>query len=144
MKHSDYIIKSNIRDALVIACKRLNLPKYEVSDLAPETLSDVISTYQLTGRLVVWSGASENTIFGSREANWLFRAWHDYEHIRTMGEFNQLGETMTCLKQMSQVGSIFAEIVKIEVIGQLKYQSQYGTFPANQFEFFKKQLKSLK
>ena len=85
----------------------------------------------------MWSGASQDTIFGSCEANWLFRAWHDYMHILTLGEFNPQGETIVALKQMSQVGSVFAEIIRIEVIEQVNYFQKYGCFPENQLKFFK-------
>lgn len=135
MKHLDI---NQIRAQLHIECKKLNLPQYEIRDLAPETLKDVVSTFKNTGKLVIWSGASENTIWGDSHSNYLFRAWHDYIHILTLGEFNSQGEKLVALKQMSQVGTIFARFIEIEVIEQLNHFEKNGAFPTNQLEFFKK------
>lgn len=114
-----------------------------VQDNAPETFEDVFKTYKLTCRLVIWSGASESTIWGSREANWLFRAWHDYAHILSLGEFTPEGERLAALKQMSQSGTILAKVINIEVNEQVKYFQQYNKFPENQIEFFKEKAKDL-
>jgi hypothetical protein len=58
-------------------------------------------------------------------------------HVKTLGEFNRQGETITALAQMSQVGTVFAEIIRIEVIEQLNHFEKHGVFPENQLEFFK-------
>lgn len=126
---------------LKLMTKNIYIPKYEVKDFAPETLKDIVEVYKNTGKLIVWSGASENTIWNTPQSNWLFRAWHDFTHIKGLYEFNNEGEASTALYQMSQSGTILARLIDIEVNGQLEYFNKYGRFPENQIEFFKKTFK---
>lgn len=128
---------NQIGEQLKIISRKLYIPKYVVSDHAPETLKDVVTTYNETKKLIIWSGASENTIYGCAELNYLARAWHDYTHVKLLSEFNLQGEIQTALKQMSQVDTKFAEVLRIEIIEQVNYFQKHGEFPENQLKFFK-------
>lgn len=122
--------------------RSLYLPKYVVADKAPETLIEVIRTFKETNKLVVWSGASELTIWGTPQDNYLFRAWHDYCHILGHFSFDAKGESATCLMQQSQIESSFLQkALNIEINGQLEHMQATGNFPLNQIEFFKLKLK---
>lgn len=41
------------------------------------------------GRIIVWTGASNRTIFGAPEINHAFRAWHDWCHLVLEADFSQ-------------------------------------------------------
>src|SRR4051812_40780351 len=78
---------------------------YTVQDNAPSTLRDIVQAYQASKRLVVWSGASDNTIYGDASVNWVFRAWHDYTHIMLNAEFTDLGERLVAMEQARQANN---------------------------------------
>lgn len=123
---------------LIDETKKLKLPRYEVRDLAPSTLRESIQAYSETGKIIVWAGASDNTIWGAREHNWLFRAWHDLVHIKNLTQFDNAGELRTFQIQASQTESSWLQkLLKIEILGQLEYYNTNGFFPVNQIEFFK-------
>jgi hypothetical protein len=130
----------NFQDLLNNQIKGLNIPRYDVADFAPETFQDLVQHFSATKTLVVWSGASDNTVWG-QQGNWQFRAWHDWVHILVAGQFEKQGEILVMREQQRQVSSTFMQLVlEIEILGQLKHQSQFGTFPVDQIEFFKNQL----
>ncbi len=134
----------NLSTILKLETDRLNLPRFEVADIAPETLADVVSHFKDTGKLKIWAGASELTIWGAPEHNWLFRAWHDFGHILSLGQFNAAGESQVCKLQQSQVASTSLQrALQVEIMGQLQYQTNIGHFPVNQVEFFINQVKGV-
>ena len=65
---------------------------FRVADIAPHTYEEVIHQIETHGIIVVWSGASEHTIFGDPEINYAFRAWHDWCHWRGGRDFSPAGE----------------------------------------------------
>lgn len=118
---------------------------YEVSDNAPDTFEGIVQHYNDMGKLLVWSGASDNTIFSNPQSNYAFRAWHDFCHIRANADFTPSGERQAMLMQMRMVSdlehlsmkakAICAEFLKCEVMAQLAYEAQHGSFPSNQKQF---------
>lgn len=58
----------------------------------PHTYEELIHQIEAHGIFVVWSGASEHTIFGDPEINYAFRAWHDWCHWRRKSDFSPSGE----------------------------------------------------
>lgn len=108
---------------------------YTVADHAPTSLAEIVSVYTSTGRLVVWSGASDQTVWQSPEANWLFRAWHDYTHILGMHEFDTDGEIATARRQIAGLDDHAAQLVWSEIVGQLEYFNKFGKFPADQVKY---------
>lgn len=121
--------------------RKLQLPKYDIADVAPSTLIETVSHYKQTGRILVWGGASESTIW-TPQGNYMFRAWHDYCHVLSHGTFDHQGESIVCKLQQSQVESSFMQrVLQIEIMGQLSYFETNNQFPVNQIEFFINQLK---
>ena len=116
---------------------------FDVSDNAPDTFEKLQAHYQETGRILVWSGASEQTIFGDPEINYAFRAWHDWRHITESADFSPDGERTVCEKQKADIREIFdgaqadrfCALLEAEIIGQLAHEKRYGRFPENQRGF---------
>ncbi len=135
----------NLYSLLKSETDKLNLPPIEVADYAPETLADVVSHYNASGKVKVWAGASEGTVWGPAAGNWLFRGWHDYCHILSLGTFDAAGEALVTQVQKSQSESSFMhKALRIEIMGQLQYQIKTGQFPVDQLAFFINSLKVLK
>ena len=120
------------------------LPRgFDVSADAPQDYDSLIAHYRATGRVLVWSGASERTIFADAHVNQAFRAWHDARHISGGHDFSRNGEFLTMVAQMADISAIysgqtaatFRTILRAEIIGQREYQERFGGFPLNQFAF---------
>jgi hypothetical protein len=117
-------------------------PKFEAKEFAPDSFAKLRAN--ITSGLVVWSGASENTIYGDPIVNHAFRAWHDSTHIRLNADFSPEGEKRVALEQARLIGSdMWAKILIGEVVGQAEYFAKYGKFPANQVEFMVNYLKGV-
>lgn len=106
-------------------------PKHEVKDLAPDTVNGLYTTQGL----VVWSGASENTIWGSERANWAFRALHDQLHLKTGLGFSPAEEIEMGRIQAAKFEGLMADLVYIEVAGQAEYYLKTGQFVSDQIAF---------
>jgi hypothetical protein len=114
--------------------------RFDVADHAPSTLQAVVKHYNQTGRLVVWSGESDRTIWGSAENNYMFRAWHDSLHLQHLFPFTLQGESRVAELQANSVNSELGKIVLAEVIGQAAHFERYGHFPIDQIEFVRQYL----
>lgn len=92
------------------------------------------------GFLQIWTGASENTIFGSPEINWKFRAIHDYFHcIHGLG-FNAGDELLVNYLQLQEftkdgLSGFDRQLLNIETAGQILHFTQTGEFPSEQRKF---------
>ena len=104
---------------------------YLVKDMAPASFPELCAS----GALIVWSGASEDTIYGSAAVNHMFRAWHDSLHLKLGADFSLAGETIVGLEQARILGGGLGDIVMAEVVGQVEYLLKYGTFPVDQKQF---------
>lgn len=104
--------------------------------------------YIKTGRITIWTGASESSIFGIPAANWCFRAWHDWWHIQLYCGFNYKDELKVLRYQQSdamrwcvQNGISFKKtrlillLLEAEIKGQADYELEHGEFPADQIKF---------
>lgn len=96
------------------------------------------------GRLTVWRGGSENTIFGCAETNYCFRAWHDWTHIHHDFDFTLQGEFNTALSQIDQLRALYpghdrldawCAMVWIDVAAQALFYHRHGSFIQNQRGF---------
>jgi len=117
---------------------------YDVSNNAPDTYERLVEHVNKTGRILVWSGASETTIYGDCEINYAFRAWHDFVHFTHKLGFSVLDEIEVCIIQCDQLVKHFGNSLEIqkfisylqaEIIGQAQYEVFYGEFPIDQCAF---------
>jgi len=118
-------------------------PKYEVSEQAPQTYAELTDAYRKRGIITVWSGASDQTIYGDANVNFAMRAWHDALHIELGADFSLAGETRVALKQAELIGDAeLAKILMAEVLGQVEYYHRHGQFPIDQHAFVSCYLKN--
>ena len=83
----------------------------------------------------VWTGASENTIFGDPTINHKFRAWHDYTHLLNKVGYDSVGESIVADIQKNELPSDWLferELLHIEVVGQIHYHALHGDFVDDQ------------
>lgn len=111
-----------------------NKLRYTVKSYAPETFQELKASK--TGSLIVYDGASENTVYGDPKVNHAFRAWHDALHLSLNADFTSEGEYRVGIEQARLIDSdIMARIILAEVNGQVEYFERHGCFPANQLQF---------
>jgi hypothetical protein len=145
MSSAPLSIRFNVA-VLAIAAK-LFPAGFDVASDAPDTFEKLASHVEKTGRMLVWNGASDNTIFGDAEVNYAFRAWHDWCHLSGGCEFTPEGEMNAALIQIDHIRSVYGYtpdadnmvlLVWAEVVGQVQYHEHHdGQFPTDQMAFVK-------
>lgn len=114
---------------------------YSVADFAPGTENDLFNS---TG-LVIWSGASENTVYDCPKVNHAFRALHDAKHLETGLGFNPEQEIemgrIQAAEMASQCKSLMADLFYCEIAEQARHFQENGEFVTDQVAFTKKYLK---
>lgn len=116
---------------------------FDVSADAPQDYDSLVARYRATGRVLVWSGASECTIFADSETNFAFRAWRGVRHILGGHPFTPRGEFCTMVDMMADISAIydghaaatFRAIVRARILGQREYQERFGGYPLDQIAF---------
>ena len=116
------------------------MEEYRVSDYAPNTEMDLFGH---DGELVVWSGASDKTIYGNPSVNWAFRAWHDSVHLDHGIGLTIPGEIAVARIQASLLGGRLGDVLYAEVGGQAEYYMKNGHFPVDQKGFIQDYLSEL-
>lgn len=125
-------------------------PQHIVACHAPETLNGIIQAHMQRGQLIIWSGASDRTIFGDARVNHAFRAWHDHHHIKGRHDFTLPGEVATMRAQVrsmfdtfgnNDATRYFTRVLQCEVQGQAEQYARTGAFPIDQLAFTKEYLK---
>lgn len=117
--------------------KQASLLNYIVADVAPSTESDLFSS---TG-LVVWSGASDNTVYQDAIVNYAFRAIHDHAHKLTGLGFTIKHEIeLGCIQAAKQSSDLMADLFYYEIAGQALYYKQNGVFVADQLTYMTNKL----
>ncbi len=123
---------------------RLYPTGFDVGDPAPATLADLRAHVARTGRMLVWSGGSTDTIYDDQETNYAFRAWHDWHHWRYGYAFDLAGETLAYHGQCCDLDLLYRghdrlaawkRILWAEVVGQALHHDMFGCFPVNQRAF---------
>jgi len=123
--------------------------KFDLTDDNTFDYQGIVKYYGTHGKLIIWSGGSDCTIFGKPEDNYKFRAWHDLHHILNGYDFSQSGEYKTYMSQMKDIMTyadswpqckLFGRIIDIEINGQVDYQRKHGYFPEDQRAFMEQQL----
>ena len=108
--------------------------EYTVADRAPSVETELFGN---SGRMVIWAGESQHTIYGAPEVNWGFRAIHDQLHLDTNIGFDPLAEIHLARLQIASMrleGTI-ADLVYAEIAGQAEYYQKTGNFVTDQLEF---------
>lgn len=115
---------------------------YEARAIAPATFAEVMACNAAHGRVIVWEGASDGTIYGDARVNHAFRAWHDGCHVAGLHGFTLEGERATCERQIASLRHRFPRapksilaLIRAEVIGQAEHFAATGAFPVDQAAF---------
>lgn len=89
-----------------------------------------IKAYKEGNPIPIYKGDSDDTIWGSPEMNWLFRAHHDSIHLEYEAPFTLQGEFMVSEIHSKMAESIglyeLARIMRIEVAGFAAYYEETG------------------
>ena len=91
--------------------------------------------YRETKKIYVWTGASENTIFGDPTVNHKFRAWHDYIHINYNLGYSITEESIVCDIQRDMLPNdwnLERSLIECEIRGQAHYFYLNNRFISNQ------------
>lgn len=128
--------------AVLHIAQRLMPGGYDVQEVgAPDSLDQLIAHVSATGRILVWAGASDRTIFGDEEVNHAFRAWHDWCHYTHKLPFTYAGEIRVAFVQAAHLVRLYGQtpeterwvaMIFAEVIGQSAFQEATGQFPVDQ------------
>ncbi len=96
------------------------------------------------GRITVYSGDCDTSIFDDPDINVMFRAWHDWCHIQGDHDFTVGGEMQAAYMQMQHVitlygdgetGREFCRLIDAEVIGQAMYYHKHKKYVKDQRTF---------
>jgi len=114
----------------------------EVDNFNPEDISATFEahkkTFNTTGKIHIWTGCSEGTIFGSEEINHKFRAWHDFTHIKNNLGYSQTEEAIVSDIQKNELPKnwIFEkDLIHAEIVGQAHFNFLNNSFLNNQRKF---------
>lgn len=119
--------------------KQASKLQYTVASKAPSTVEELFQA----PTLVIWSGASDNTIFGDAVVNYAFRALHDSLHLKTKIGFSPAEEVELGRIQANQYTGLMADLVYCEVAEQARYYLRNGIFVSDQVAFTKLYLSKL-
>jgi hypothetical protein len=111
---------------------------------APHSLADLNTVMNTEGKLTIWGGASDYTVYACPEHNAAARAWHGMVHWFTQAPMTLAGEAVTAYVQIWQMLQQYghdeqtedwAAVLLTEVIGQALYKYETGEFPLDQLDF---------
>lgn len=132
-------------NAAILTMAQQVLPKgYDVGPDAPNTLEELKDHFNATGRIKVWNGASDRTIFEDDEVNFAMRAWHDAIHLAYDLPFTPEGEAAVCIVQQQQLIQRYGldertqrwvDLLDAEINGQIAHEQALGRFPEDQKGF---------
>jgi len=144
-------------NAVVKGMTDILLPNgFDTTPCSMDGFEQLTRHFNATGRILVWDGGSDKTVFGEPAVNHAFRAWHDLMHITLNQPFTPEGERKVCDIQIQQAIIYMREIMEIndasrikavvdmldiEVNGQVQFEKDNGFFPDDQRAFMDKQLR---
>lgn len=116
-----------------------NDPYFDQGDSLESSAEKMFEDFA-NGRLKIWTGASENTIFGSPEINHKFRFIHDFYHCQNKLGFTHGDELLVNYIQQREFrkdgpSGFDRQLLNIETAGQILYYIQNGDFPTDQRKF---------
>jgi hypothetical protein len=124
---------------------------YDVATNAPATFKALKAEFAVRGRITVFDGGCESTIYAAPATNHAFRAWHDHGHLHGGYDFSVAGETATARLQIQQLREFmgndpqadeFSMILEADVIGQSLYYARRKAFVNDQVSFVRAYLQS--
>lgn len=139
-------------NAAVLAMANRCFPTgFDVSDtLDVRSLDDLRAAIKANnGRMIVWAGASEDTIYGDAEVNYAARAWHDWCRLQNGFQFTLDGEQAAARVQMGHVRTLFGNnpvtrhwqwLIHCEAVEQARHLRDLGCFPERQRDFTRETL----
>lgn len=139
-----HILDAGLNQAILDITAELLPNGFDVSPHAPSTYQELKARMGRTGRLVVYAGASDRTIYGDPAVNHAFRAWHDHCHLEGGHDTSFVGEVATCRLQTRHLLHRYGDswrtwrwqrIVEAEIIGQARHFDRHGQFPVDQARF---------
>lgn len=131
-------------NAAVLEIVNILMPQgFDTTDIREncDTHEKIQEYWDETGKILVWSGGSDCTVFGEPHMNHAFRAWHDYIHITRGLAFNKAGERLAynwhCVQLDLYLSHKFSrqhrenikQLLDIEINGQVEYLERFGHFP---------------
>jgi hypothetical protein len=137
-------VDTGLNCAILSIAARLFPTGYDVSDDAPSTFRGLCKHLDSGGRMTVYRGGSEATIFADNEVNYAFRAWHDWTHWRHGHDFSLAGEVLTYHQQVTDLKKIFgdspvvqrwATLLYADIVGQRTYYEIHRDFVRDQRAF---------
>jgi hypothetical protein len=147
--------KVHCRDLEVLTTNALAMHgvKWRAQDDAPATFADAVESYRATGEIIVYSGASDSTIYSTPQANHAARAWHDFHHVTGGHDFTMEGERAAMHAQLSDIFAMARRgwlnaaeytgamrLLWLEIIGQAEHFAEFGEFPADQVRWTRENL----
>ena len=113
--------------------------KYKAIDgLEEGTFEEFKEASERDGFMSISADHCENNIFGNKEVNIAFRAWHDSVHIELNEGFGYMEETRVAFAQCAELPQDWhyeRMLIMCEVVGQAAYHEKTGGFVPNQREF---------
>lgn len=129
------------------------VPSYDISDNAPNTYKDMVKYFKEHGKLCIYNGASDKTIFADSNVNIAFRAWHDYYHLTKELQFTDLGEYIVSNYQATDIMvyclennkldklNLWLNLLDIEINEQVQFFNENNYFIEDQYKFTLDKLK---
>lgn len=141
---------SALNRAVEHLCQQVWPQGFDVAEDAPNSFTALKAEFQERGQITVYSGNSQDTIFGNVRINHMARAWHDWAHLSLGADFSVAGETAACELQCRQLidhlgleeGKRAANILQAEVIGQVAYYQRHKRYVRRQKDFVLQYLKN--
>lgn len=152
MKRKDYEKALEILELYIN--KKAATIDYKISLKAPNSYKEMRKFKDENGYFLIYSGASDSTIFSSQEINIKFRAIHDKMHYENNLTFGFKDEKLLSELQASLVG-LWAynngftqfesfnvrDLVNAEIKGQIEYYEANGKFVENQKKYIENYLR---
>lgn len=138
-------IDQGLSDAVLAIAAELFPDGFDASETAPSTFEELCAHLDQGRRMLVYSGASDATIWGAPHVNHAFRAWHDWVHYQFKLPFTPEGEHRACGIQCFMLHDKYGNTPRVahwrnvltaEIDGQLQYAQRHcGAFPVDQRRF---------
>jgi hypothetical protein len=94
--------------------------------------------FQTTGKMKIWTGKSQNSIYGSSIVNIYARAWHDWCHYTNALDFTLSNELLVAEFQIASLPESWEYerlLIEADTKGQSLHYEEWGQFPKNQRDF---------